>query len=141
MFDQSMRGIRKSEAVIPAARGRCHGCSARYFTPRERAMVFRPLPNALAYCRAVQSRSKAAETVDVAEGRRKAVVGDGEDADLDRPPCPRQEMEDRAGAVLPRAEVGFGDRRGPARTLGRLEDLDDLLQPVQDLPVLGIRHR
>src|SRR5262249_34440987 len=44
-------------------------------------------------------------------GVAEAVVGDGEDADVGRPPGLREQPGDAAGAVVVRAEQGLGGRR------------------------------
>ena len=67
----------------------------------------------------------------VEDGVGDPVVGDGEDADVDRPAGRAEQPGEAAQAVLPRAEVDLGDR-GALRLAGVLvavEQLDHVLEP------------
>ena len=56
-----------------------------------------------------------AAAVGVEQGVGESVVGDGEDADVGRPPRARQEPADRREAILTGAEVSLG----PVSRVGR----------------------
>ena len=73
------------------------------------------------------------------DGFREPVVGDGEDANVDRRSRALEKLLDRSGTVVTWAKMRLGPRLGIHRFPSRLKHPDDLFEPVENGSVIPLR--